>query len=85
MKIQYGVQYGRRHLHIANCSLDPEGIRGHLLIDKCLHSLLLSEMAKDNPDIVTLLDEAEELYSSLLIGEMMLESAARSDQTRDGN
>jgi len=36
-------------------------------------------MVKDNPEIVTLLDEAEELYSSLLIRETTLESAASSD------
>ena len=38
----------------------------HLLVDKCLHSQLITEMAKDDPEIQTLLDQADELYSSFL-------------------
>jgi hypothetical protein len=34
-------------------------LRGHLLVAKCLHGQLIAEMAKDDPEIQTLLDEAE--------------------------
>ena len=54
-------------------------LRGHLLVDKCLHSQLITEVAKDNPEIPTLLDQAEELYSSLLSGEMTRADAAASE------
>ena len=63
-KIQYGIQ---------------TALRGHLLVDKCLHSQLITEMAKDDPEIQTLLDQAEELYSSLLSGETTLGDAACSE------
>ena len=53
--------------------------RGHLIVDKCLHSQLIAEVAKDNPEIPTLLDQAEELYSSLLSGEMTRADAAASE------
>ena len=51
-------------------------LRGHMLVDKCLHSQLITEVVKDNPDIRTLLDEAEELYLTLLNGEKTLADAA---------
>ena len=54
-------------------------MRGHLLVDKCLHSQLITEMATDDPEIQTLLDQAEELYSSVLSGETMLADAACSE------
>ena len=44
-----------------------------------LHSLLITEMAKDDHEIQTLLDQAEELYSSLLSGETTLQDAACSE------
>jgi len=47
-----------------------------MLVDKCLHSQLITEVVKDNPDIRTLLDEAEELYLTLLNGEKTLADAA---------
>ena len=52
---------------------------GHLLVDKCLHSQLIKEMVKDNPEIQTLLDQAEELHSSLISGETTLRDAASSE------
>ena len=54
-------------------------LRCHLLADKCLYNHLITEMVKDNPDIQTLLDQAKELYSSLLSGEKTLTDAACSE------
>jgi len=36
MKIQYGVQYGRRHLHIANCSLKFDAL--------CVYPLVFGQL-----------------------------------------
>ncbi len=40
--------------------------QGYLLVDKCRHSLLLSQMAKENPTKLTLLAQTKELDWSLL-------------------
>ncbi|KAH3846607.1 hypothetical protein DPMN_088910 [Dreissena polymorpha] len=45
---------------------------GQFLVDKCLHSQLIAEMTQEDPEIQILLDQAEELYSSLLKGETTL-------------
>ena len=58
--------------HMMTGKAVQRALRGHMLVDKCLHSQLITEVAKDNPEIPTLLDQAEELYSSFLSGEMML-------------
>ena len=65
--------------HMLSGKAVQRAIRGHLLDEKCLQNLLVSESAKDNPEIVSLLNKAEELCSSLFIGETTLESAARSE------
>ncbi|KAH3727047.1 hypothetical protein DPMN_052972 [Dreissena polymorpha] len=46
-------------------------LRGHLLVDKRLHSQLIDEMIKEDPDIQILLDHAVEMYTFLLRGETM--------------
>ena len=66
-------------VHMLTGKAVQRALWGHLLVDKCLHSQLVMEMTKDDPQIQTWLDQAEELYSSLLIGEMMLEDAACSE------
>ena len=65
--------------HMMTGKAVQRALRGHLLVDKCLHSQLITEVAKDNPEIPTLLDQAEELYSSLLSGEMTRADAAASE------
>ena len=42
-------------------------LRGHLLVDKCLHSQLIKEVVKDNLEIQTLLDQAEDCTPPLLV------------------
>ena len=65
--------------HMMTGKAVQRALRGHLLVDKCLHSQLITEVAKDNPEIPTFLDQAEELYSCLLSGEMALADAAASE------
>ena len=66
-------------MHMMTGKAVQRALRGHLLVDKCLHSQLITEMAKDDPEIQTLLDQADELYSSLLSGETTLGDAACSE------
>ena len=49
-----------------------KALRGHLHVDKCLHIQIITDVAKDNPKIPTLLDQADEFYSSLFSAEMTL-------------
>ncbi|KAH3852490.1 hypothetical protein DPMN_095000 [Dreissena polymorpha] len=53
-------------------------LRGHFLVEKCLHRQLISEITKD-PEIQILLDQAEELYSSLLRCETTIADATCSE------
>ena len=66
-------------VHMMTGKAVQRALRGHLLVDKCLHSQLITEIGKDDPEIQTLLDKAEELYSSLLSGETTLGDAACSE------
>ncbi len=52
---------------------------GHLLVDKCLNYMIVSDMVKLNPKLAELVDKSEEMYYSLLAGEMTLESILTSD------
>ena len=66
-------------VHMMTGKAVQRALRGHLLVDKCLHSQVITEMSKDDPEIQTLLEQAEELYSSLLSGETTLGDAACSE------
>ena len=80
LKNIFETVYGENAVvHMMTGKAVQRALRGHLLVDKCLHSQLITEMAKDNPEIQTLLDQAEELYSSLLSGETTLGDAACSE------
>ena len=46
-------------VHMMTGKAVKRALRGHLLVDKCLHSQLITEMAKDDPEIQTLLDQSD--------------------------
>ena len=48
-------------VHMMTGKAVQRALRGHILVDKCLYSQFITEMAKDDPEIQTLLDQAEEL------------------------
>ncbi|KAH3720944.1 hypothetical protein DPMN_063856 [Dreissena polymorpha] len=60
--------------------------RDHLLVEKCIHSQLSTEMTKEDPDIQRLLDHAKDLYSSFFRGKTTLadDMLCDFDQTREG-
>lgn len=47
--------------------------RGHLLVDRCINHLVLSDLVKENPQFQSLVDEAGEIY--LVAKEMTLEAS----------
>jgi len=65
-------------VHMMTGKAVQRALLGHLLVDKCLSSQLITEMAKDDPEIQTLLEQAEKLYSFRLSGETTLGDADRS-------
>ena len=55
----------------------------HVLTDKCLKHLVVSEKLEANPEFASL-EESEEIYSSLIAGETTLEDVALSDTLATG-
>lgn len=53
--------------------------RGHLLVDRCLNHLVVSELQEDDSQFELLVNQAGEMYSSMVMKETNLESAAASD------
>ena len=54
-------------------------LRGHLLVDKCLSHVIVSDLAGDSPEFAALVAQSEEMYSLLLAGQMSLETVVTSD------
>lgn len=53
--------------------------RGHLLVEKCLNGMLVSEMMDCDSDCASLVKSCEDLYNSLREGDITLETVAESD------
>lgn len=74
------VIYGETPVvHMLTGKAVQRAIRGHLLIDKCLSHMIVSDIAGDNPQFASLVDQSEEMYCSLLAGQTSLESVVTSD------
>ena len=74
------VVYGANPVvHMMTGKSVQRSFRGHLLVEKCLNHMIVSDMVKDSPKLAKLVDESEERYYSLLAGEMSLESILTSD------
>ena len=66
-------------VHMMTGKAVQRAFRGHLLTDKCLNHLIVSETLEANPEFASLVEESEEIYSSLIAGETTLEDVALSD------
>ena len=53
--------------------------RGHLLVDRCLNRMMVSEMADGSPEFAAVVEESEGMYSALLNGEATLETVLTSE------
>ena len=80
LKSIFETVYGENTVgHIMAGKAVQRAVRGHLLVEKCLHSLLITEVAKDNHKTQILINQAEKVYSSLLSGEMTLSDGATTE------
>lgn len=66
--------------HIMTGKSVQRAFRGHLLVEKCLNGLLVSEVMDRDPEFASLVNACEETYNSLLAGDHSVESIL-SEQT----
>ncbi len=53
--------------------------RGHLLVDKCLNHIILSEMADESQDFVAMIEEYEGTFNKLLNSEVTVDTVLASE------
>ena len=53
--------------------------RGHLLVDKCLNHIILSEMVDESEDFVAMIEEYEGTFNKLLNSEVTLDTVLASE------
>ena len=74
------VIYGENAVqHMMTGKSVQRAFRGHLLVDRCLNHLIVSDLLEDNRQFKSLVDQAGETYSSLVAKETTLETALASD------
>ena len=74
------VVYGSNAVqHMMTGKSVQSAFRGHLLVDRCLNHMVVSELQEDDSQFESLVNQAEEMYSSMVTKETTLESAAASD------
>ena len=79
MKDILQVIYGENAVqHVLTGKAIQRAIRGHLLVDKCLGQMMVSDLANDMPEFAMLLAESEEQFSLLLKEQISLESVITS-------
>ena len=75
-----GVVYGENSVaHMMTGKSVQRAFRGHLLADKCLNCMLVSEMIDDSHGFATMVEQSEAMYTSLVKGEMPLETVFISE------
>lgn len=74
------VVYGSNAVqHMMTGKSVQRAFRGHLLVDRCLNHLVVSELQEDDSQFESLVNQAGEMYSSVVMKKTTLESAAASD------
>ena len=75
------VVYGSNAVqHMTTGMSVHRAFRGHLLVDRCLNHLVVSELQEDDSQFESSVNQAGEMYSSMVTKETTLESAATSDK-----
>ncbi|KAL2082773.1 hypothetical protein ACEWY4_022591 [Coilia grayii] len=75
-----GVIYGANAItHMMTGKSVQRAFRGHLLVDKCLSHMILSEMPNDNPEFAPLVAASEKMYTDLSMGDIELETVLPSE------
>ncbi len=74
------VVYGENAVHHMMTGKSVQrAFRGHLLVDRCLNYMVVSEVLQDEPGFESLVEQAEKFYTSLVAKEITLENALPSD------
>ena len=77
------VIYGENAvLHMLTGKSVQRAFRGHLLIEKSLNHILLSDLGNSNTEFTSLVDKVESMYDLLIAGEMKLETSLNSDAVK---
>lgn len=75
-----GVIYGENAItHMMTGKSVQRAFRGHLLVDKCLSHMILSEMLNDDPQLAAVVAASEEMYTELSMGDIELETVLTSE------
>lgn len=65
-------------VHMMWGKLVKRAFRGHLLVSKCLHQIILASVVDENSEFMLHVEEIEKMYSSLLTGDISLENFEES-------
>ena len=73
------MAYGENAVvHMMTGKSVQRAFRGHLLVDKCLHHMVVKSVVEEKPEFASQIEEIEKMYSSLLNGDIILESFVTS-------
>ena len=67
-------------VHMMSGKAVQRSFRGHLLVNKCLNKLILSEMIDEQPEMAHTISNVEDMYNSL-VGEGMSMDAIPASET----
>lgn len=76
MEVVYGSSIVQ---HMMTGKSVQRAFRAHLLVDRCLNHLVVSELQEDDSQFESLVNQSGEIYSSIATEQTTLESAAASD------
>ena len=72
--------YGENSVtHMLTGKSVQRAFRGHLLVDKCLNHVMVSEISEDNPQFAAMVEQSEEMYTALVNGDMTLDTVFTSE------
>ena len=66
-------------VHMMSGKAVQRAFRGHLLVNKCLNKMIVTEKVDEQPELNLLVSEAEDIYASLVKGETTMDSAKISE------
>jgi len=65
--------------HMMGGKAVQRALRGHLLVEKCLNGMLVSEMMDSDPELAGSVKSCEDMYTLLIEGKTTLETVATSE------
>lgn len=66
-------------IHMMSGKAVQRSFRGHLLMNKCLNKLIVSEMIDEQPELAPKVSNAEDIYNSLIKGRMAMNDVQASE------